>query len=289
MKLCRTFLGWCVSRPAPEATWEPNPGKASAGKYEVVRLSREHGQQELQQLEQDGYVFIRWMDLAWSGDTRAALIQMQKSARGLPANACAFVLLALFACASQLSHAQVLSCASSIANGATFSACSTTAPNSAPIGSTKILFCGNGTTTGASQTACPSAIWQTYSWLQSYSWVLTSYAGWQRVSAVTYGSTPPPPPPPNPPPQPTVTVPAYLQWYAVTQGTDGSAITPAGYRVEYGQGNFSSSMSANATSALITGLASGTWQFRVVTLTATGESVASNSVSFSLPACASAP
>jgi hypothetical protein len=53
-----------------------------------------------------------------------------------------------------------------------------------------------------------------------------------------------------------------LKWDAVTQNTDGTAVTVSSYRLEYGKGDFSQSQDvAGLTTKL--DLTSGTWNFRV--------------------------
>ena len=70
---------------------------------------------------------------------------------------------------------------------------------------------------------------------------------------------------------------ALATWNAVTTDTEGQPVTVAGYRVEYGRGDFARSVNAAGTSAQIGQLESGAWQFRVVALGAPGiESAPSN-------------
>jgi hypothetical protein len=76
-------------------------------------------------------------------------------------------------------------------------------------------------------------------------------------------------PAPAPPPPPVVvpaTGTATATWQAVTLNTANQPVTVTGYRVEYGRGDWSRSVTTTATTANITALESGTWQFRVVAL-----------------------
>jgi predicted phage tail protein len=72
---------------------------------------------------------------------------------------------------------------------------------------------------------------------------------------------------------PQATGSAALSWTTPTKNTDGTAIrTPISYRVEYGKGGFSQSLTTTANSLTVTGLASGSYLFRVVAITPDGES-----------------
>lgn len=192
----------------------------------------------------------------------------------------AILMLALY-CAS--AHAQVVTCASTVATNAQYAACATPSTiTAAPVsGSAKILWCSSVVTGGAARTACSTAIWQTWGYMASWSWVLTSYAGWQRFSDVTFSATPPPPPPPppNPPTNPAANG-TTISWGAVTTNTDGSPVTSVTYRIEYGQTDFAQFATTAATSYAFSGLAVGTWQFRVIAISAGGQSIATSAVFF---------
>jgi len=112
-----------------------------------------------------------------------------------------------------------------------------------------------------------------------------------------YGTTttPPPPPPPT-----TSDPPGTLIWTTpTTQCADGTPITNcaiSGYRIEYGQTDFSKAVlvDANTLKYTLTGLAVGTWQARVVSIStdSTGKqyfSLPSNSVSFQITTPPPAP
>ena len=69
---------------------------------------------------------------------------------------------------------------------------------------------------------------------------------------------------------------AVVSWQAVTQNTDGTRAVITGYRVEYGQGNFSHSVVTSAQQVVLSALAPGLWQFRAFALEGAVESAASN-------------
>jgi hypothetical protein len=112
--------------------------------------------------------------------------------------------------------------------------------------------------------------------MQSYSWVLTSYAGWQRQSDITFtGSVPPQPP--------TITGSAPLSWTAPDVDVNGNPVTIASYVIQYGTTDFSQSVTTTATSYTFTALAAGIWQFEIVSVDALGQSSApSNPVTLTI-------
>jgi len=74
-------------------------------------------------------------------------------------------------------------------------------------------------------------------------------------------------------PLPPVTGSASLKWDAVTQYTDGKPAMITGYRAEWGKGAFTQSKVVTDTQLVVGDLTQGTWQFRVVAISATGEGV----------------
>ncbi|HTZ85300.1 MAG TPA: putative Ig domain-containing protein, partial [Solirubrobacteraceae bacterium] len=94
----------------------------------------------------------------------------------------------------------------------------------------------------------------------------------------------------SPPPPTTSTGSATLNWTTPAQNTDGSALTNlAGYIIVYGTSSSAltetvSVQDPSATSYTISGLASGTWYFALVTVAASGEqSPPTNLVSTTIP------
>lgn len=84
-------------------------------------------------------------------------------------------------------------------------------------------------------------------------------------------------------PPPAANGTATATWAPVTLDTDGKAVTVTGYRVDYGRGDWSRSVTTTATTANITALESGTWQFRVVALAGSLESAPSLTASKVIP------
>lgn len=100
--------------------------------------------------------------------------------------------------------------------------------------------------------------------------------------------------PPPPPLQGDVT----LTWTPPTQNVDNTPLTNlTGYRIEYGPDDFNTRVTVgpSLTRYILTDLEAGTWQFRLVSLSGSGESLPSNSVSAEVtgteppPTCGSAP
>jgi hypothetical protein len=100
--------------------------------------------------------------------------------------------------------------------------------------------------------------------------------GWVRASDVLTISNPtlPPTPPPD-----TSTSSVTISWSPVSRNTDGTTATPSSYRIEYGQLNFATIANTTASSITFTGLAKGTWQFRIIAVSSGGSSVPSQPVS----------
>lgn len=76
---------------------------------------------------------------------------------------------------------------------------------------------------------------------------------------------------------------ATLDWSHATQNTNGTPMTPTGYRVNYGTSASSLpqvlDVAGTANTALVSNLTTGTWFFTVTTLAGTATSVPSNTVS----------
>lgn len=113
------------------------------------------------------------------------------------------------------------------------------------------------------------------------------------VKTVAELGTPEPPPPPPPPTTGAGSL--TLNWTAPTQNVDGTPLTNlTGYRIEYGADDFDTRVTVGPiTRYILTDLAAGTWQLRLVSLASTGESLPSNSVSAEVagppPTCGAAP
>ena len=86
----------------------------------------------------------------------------------------------------------------------------------------------------------------------------------------------------------TTTGPAVISWQKPALNVDGQASSVTGYRIEYGQTDFTQSVTTTATTYTFT-LAAGTWQFRVVALSASGESIPTNPVTTTVFAGSSPP
>lgn len=84
-------------------------------------------------------------------------------------------------------HAQVVTCADATQQGKAFSACLTTVISNAPKASDEVLWCKSGAVAGTAQASCPLATWIPWGQLQG-SWILTSYAGWQVNTNVTFAT-----------------------------------------------------------------------------------------------------
>src|SRR6185437_4220777 len=108
-----------------------------------------------------------------------------------------FALIALLVAA--IAHSQVVSC-DGASTGQPYSSCGAPSVNASPVGSTPVLWCSSGAQTGAAQDSCPGATWLPWSNRQGYSWILTSYAGWQRAQDITFNQATPAPPATRPPP-----------------------------------------------------------------------------------------
>jgi hypothetical protein len=188
----------------------------------------------------------------------------------------ALVVVVLLSGFGARAHAQVIACAG-VSNGQAYAACSSPIANNAPTGSTEILWCSTGAVAGGAENACQSPLWYRWDNMQSYSWVLTSYAGWQRQSSIMFtgssgssgsGSS--------------GTGSAKLSWTAPTTDTTGSPIAVTSYKIQYGTVNFGQSATTTATSYTINSLAPGTWQFEVIALSSSGQSAATNPVTLVL-------
>jgi hypothetical protein len=92
---------------------------------------------------------------------------------------------------SGAAFAQVVSC-DTASQGAAYATCSAPTSSAAPTGSTWVLWCPNTVNPGDPLSACGGAQWLPYSNAQPFSKLLTTYAGWQAQSAVTFSTTPPP-------------------------------------------------------------------------------------------------
>lgn len=102
--------------------------------------------------------------------------------------------------------------------------------------------------------------------------------GWLRASDAFGTSTSPPPatPPASAPTDSPGSV--TISWSPVTSSTDGTGAAISSYRIEYGQGSFATAANTTSSSITFTGLASGTWQFRIVAISSGGSSVPSQPV-----------
>lgn len=69
--------------------------------------------------------------------------------------------------------------------------------NAPPAAKVPVLYCDQPASIGSAQTQCPSAKWIPFDNTQAGSKLLTSYAGWQALSKITYVVVIPPPPPPT--------------------------------------------------------------------------------------------
>jgi len=79
-----------------------------------------------------------------------------------------------------------------------------------------------------------------------------------------------------------------LDWAPVTVDVNGQPVSVTGYRVEYGQNNFLQNANTTGTSYTFT-LPVGTWQFRVVALSSSGESMPTNALSTSVVSSTAPP
>ncbi len=166
---------------------------------------------------------------------------------------------------------------------------------------TLVLTCPQGTAGLQDQAQCAGNVWKPLSSLTSTDLVgycaqatLTPYQacdypngneGYRLYSSV-FGSTP------QAPVNPTMTGPAQISWSAPATNTDGSAVVITSYRIEYGQTDFSQSVTTTATTYTFQSLAAGTWQFRIVAISASGQSAPSNPVTVTIAGsqtCAAAP
>jgi hypothetical protein len=184
-------------------------------------------------------------------------------------------------CLAPFAQAQVITCPGA-ATGSTYASCKSTVVSNAPGWSTPVLWCesAGNLTAGAPESACGGGAWW-YPWnnMQTYSWVLTSYAGWQRQSNITFTGASQP----TPPSTSGSAGQAALTWEAVINNTDGTAANIASYQIQYGQTDFSQTVSTTATSYTFNSLAGGSWQFRVVAIGTDGsQSAASNPVQLTI-------
>jgi len=169
-------------------------------------------------------------------------------------------------------HGQVITCAG-VSTGQGSAACTAPTANNAPAGNSEVLWCSSGAVAGAAQNTCAVAQWYPWNNMQPYSWVLTSYAGWQRQSNVTLNNGATPAPPSTPVASGNVT----LTWAAATKNADGSPISSVlGYVISYGMGNFASTVTTSGLSYTFTNLGTGTWQFEIATTTAAGTGTPGN-------------
>jgi hypothetical protein len=177
----------------------------------------------------------------------------------------ALVVVVLLSGFGARAQAQVISC-TGVSNGQAYSACASPTANNAPTGSTEILWCSTGAVAGAAENTCQSPVWYRWDNMQSYSWVLSSYAGWQRQSSITFtGSS-------GSSGSGSGTGSAKLTWTAPTTDTSGSPITVTSYKIQYGTVDFSQSATTTATSYTLNSLAPGTWQFQIIALSSSGQS-----------------
>jgi len=91
-------------------------------------------------------------------------------------------------------HAQVVTCPSA-ASGSAYATCGTLSSSNAPTSTDMVLWCGTGATAGQPESSCVGPTWLPWGNRQPYSPILTTYAGWQQASAVTFNSVAPTPPP----------------------------------------------------------------------------------------------
>jgi len=180
----------------------------------------------------------------------------------------ALLVLVLLSGFGTRAHAQVIACTGA-SNGQAYSACASPTANNAPAGSTEILWCSAGAVAGAAENTCQAPVWYRWDNMQSYSWVLTSYAGWQRQSSITFtgasgsgGSSG----------SGSGTGSAKLSWTAPNTDTTGNPITVTSYKIQYGTVDFSQSATTTGTNYTINSLAPGTWQFEVIALSSSGQS-----------------
>jgi hypothetical protein len=104
----------------------------------------------------------------------------------------ALVLLALLALPAR---GQVITCVGGSA-GQGYNTCPTLSQSTAPAAADLVLWCPTGSPTGQPEAACAAPQWLPWSNRQSYSQILTTYAGWQQASAITFTQTAAVSPPP---------------------------------------------------------------------------------------------
>jgi len=173
-------------------------------------------------------------------------------------------------------HAQVITC-TGVSNNQSYASCASPVANNAPTGSSMILWCSAGTTAGAAEASCSGPVWYCWDNMQPYSWVLSSYAGWQRQSDITFTGAAPQPP------SGTVTGPAQLSWTAPAVDVNGNPVTIASYIIQYGTTDFSQSVTTTASTYTFSALAAGTWQFEIVSVDTAGlQSAPSNPVTLTI-------
>lgn len=205
-----------------------------------------------------------------------------------------FVLLALFVIHPGAAHADgVTTCTrASAADTGLLNCLDALVYQSLPISDTTlVLTCPSGVAGLQDQSRCTGNVWKLRSAIAATELVgycaqavMVPYSvcdypngkeGYLLASDV-FGVVPVPPGPP------TVTQPATISWTASTTNTDGTPAVVTGYRIDYGLGNFANSVTTTATSYTFTGLAVGTWQFRVVTLSGTSASQPSGVVTLTI-------
>ncbi len=161
-----------------------------------------------------------------------------------------------------------------------------------PIASTTlVLTCPSGSPGLQDQSRCPGNVWKPLSTVLPTELVgycaqaqLTPYnvcdypsgSEGYRVASAIFGSVP------EAPSDPGVGAPSTITWGAPPQNVDGSQTAITGYRIEYGMGDFSHSVTTDSTanSYTLTNLAPGTWQARVIALSAGTESAPSTTITF---------
>jgi hypothetical protein len=101
--------------------------------------------------------------------------------------------------------------------------------------------------------------------------------GRYRINRTAVPAPPVVVPPVTPPVTATGT--AVLSWNPPTQNSDGTPITGSlTYRLEYGIGNFATTLPLTGLSYTVTGLSPGLWQFRLYALQGVNVSAPSNTV-----------
>ncbi len=160
-----------------------------------------------------------------------------------------------------------------------------------PVASTTlVLTCPGGSAGLQDQAQCRGNVWKPLSQVlptelvgycaqaQLTPYQVCDYPGGKegyRVASTIFGSMP------DAPGDPAVGAPSTIIWTTPLLNADGSQATITGYRIEYGIGDFSHSVTTGVTNSYtLTNLAPGTWQARVIALSAGGESTPSNVLTF---------